>query len=141
MIRKGATIKPMFKLPRDPSACWPWIGAKNEQGRPVKTVDGTNVSGQRWLWETVFGVLPKSLHVTTSCGNMACANLYHLRCATQADIKREYNSGLTASDVAEMRQLAIHGGVPNDILAKRFGCHPSTVCKIVRRKRWARAAA
>lgn len=140
MIAPGQTIKPLVKLGRKAEDCWPWIGAKNEQGRAVKCLNGTNHSAQRWLWETLFGPLSDDVQVTTKCGDMACANPHHLRAVSRAEIQQE-RSGLTPGDVIEIRHLAIKCGYPHDLLARKFEQHPATITKIVKRTRWKNRAA
>lgn len=134
-MNSGATLKPLVRLPTDPNDCWEWIGADNGRGRAVKAIDGTNHSAARWLWESLFGLLTDEVQVSPKCGNWRCVNPYHLRAVSRAEVQQQ-SSPLTPGDVTSIRSLAIKGGVSHTILAERFGVDPTTITKIVQRKRW-----
>lgn len=136
MIHPGKTVKPLVRVPvKDANDCWPWLGATNGKNVPVKCIDSTNVSARRWLWQTLFGPLDRDFDVTTQCGNTRCMNPVHMRAVTRAELLQN-QSGLTARDVAEIKRLAIHGGVPQDILATRYDVHSTTINKIAKGTRW-----
>lgn len=135
MILPGQTVKPLVRVPKNANDCWPWLGATNGNDVPVKCINGTNVSARRWLWTTLFGPLHRDLDVTTSCGHSNCMSPAHMRAVTRAELLQS-QSGLTPADVIELKRLAIHGGVPHDLLAKRYDVHPATVNKIANGKRW-----
>lgn len=135
MIAPGRTVKPLVRIPKDANDCWPWQGATNGKDVPVKCINGTNVSARRWLWQTLFGPLPREFEVTTSCGNAGCMSPVHMRAVTRAELLQA-QSGLTPADVIEIKRLAIQGGVPHDLLAKRYDVHHSTINKITKGTRW-----
>lgn len=111
MIRNGATTKKMVKLPKDPAACWGWLGAKNEKGVAIKCVGGSRTApARRWMWEMLFGPIAKGMVVVQECGTADCVNPHHLRLGTYAAALREGRQAkLVAADaVAIRRERAEH---------------------------------
>lgn len=107
MIRPGQTLKPMVKLPRDPSSCWQWLGFIHpESGVAVKALMGRCMPARRWMWEQLFGPIPKGYVIAQKCGVQSCVNPHHLACMTLADALR---AGLAAklmpSDITEIRRI------------------------------------
>lgn len=106
MNRSGATLKKMVRLPKEPLACWEWLGSVHPINRDArKQVGGRNVPARRWMWENLFGPIPKGMVVTQECGNGACVNPYHLRMTTLANALRNGASAkLIAADAADIRK-------------------------------------
>lgn len=139
----GTTLKPLVKLPKDPTACWEWLGATDRAGNARKSLGGTTLTGRRWLWSQLFGPVPAGLVVTTICGNRTCTNPYHLRACTQAEANRQaVNTLLLPADVTEIRAARKNKGPATArMLANRYGVHPNTIRDIWRRRSWSRPRA
>lgn len=134
----GSTLKPLVKLPRDPLACWEWLGTRNAQGVAHKQINGECWPARRWMWSQLFGPIPAGLVVTTTCGNLGCVNPHHLRCCFQAEANRAGpGATLLPSDVQEIRaagkqrtpRLAVQ-------LAERYGVTPETIRDVWARRSW-----
>lgn len=106
MIRNGATTKQMVRLPKDPEACWGWLGAKNEKGVAVKCVGGSRMApARRWMWEMLFGPIPEGMCVVQSCGTGECVNPQHLKLTTLATALRHGNAAkLIPADAHDIRK-------------------------------------
>jgi hypothetical protein len=106
MIRKGQTLKQMVRLPKDPESCWEWQGFIHpESGVAMKAINGRCVPARRWMWENLFGPIPKGMVIAQACGNTACVNPYHLKQATLATALRDgLTAKLVASDAVAIRK-------------------------------------
>lgn len=68
-----------------PGACWPWLGARNDNGYGSFYVDGKKRGSHRVAFELANGVGPKGLLVCHSCDTPACCNPAHLWLGTSRD--------------------------------------------------------
>ena len=142
MPHAGQTVKPLVKLPRDPSDCWLWLGPMSNSGHGKKTFNGQNVLAHRWMWEILFGPLPKPLVVYTTCETKGCVNPHHLAAGVQAEANRNsVQTKLMSADVAEIKRAKKDAG-PNTarVLAEKYGVSPGLVRDIWRGKAWAKTA-
>lgn len=102
----GTSLKPAVQLPRDPAACWDYLGARTQAGYGKKTVAGRNELAHRWIWLMLFGPIPDSPVVSHTCSNPGCINPYHLRLCSQTQANRAgIGATLTARDVREIRRV------------------------------------
>ena len=136
----GQSIKPRVKLGRSPEACWTWLGPTTEDGHGKLTFCGRDEVAHRWLWEQLFGPLPKGWVVYSTCESKGCINPHHLAAGLQADANRSsVQTKLLPSDVAEIKAAKETAG-PNTarVLAARFDVSENTVRDIWRGASWAR---
>lgn len=106
MPAAGQTTKPLVALPRDPAACWVWQARADAGGYPVKQWHGRTISGAYWLWEQLFGPVPKGQVLIRTCGTRACVSPHHLKLGYQADANRAgAGTTLTPGDVLEIRAV------------------------------------
>lgn len=140
MPQPGATIKPLVKLPRDPAACWEWLGRVDEAGYSRKEYRGRAMTAARWMWETLYGSVPDALKVSCQYGNRTCCNPHHLVARTQAEANREgMASTLTPSDVAIVKRAKKDRGLQTaTVLAQQLNVHPSAIRAIWRGDTWGR---
>jgi hypothetical protein len=141
MPNAGQTVKPQVALPKDPSACWPYLGPLTPEGHGKKTYCGRQVMAHRWMWEVLFGAIPARLVVYRTCDRKDCVNPHHLRLGTQAEANRAgIGATLTPQDVAEIRRHR-NGDSRTAAaeLATRMGVSAQTVRDIWRGGSWGRA--
>lgn len=135
---EGTTIKPMVRLPRDPAACWEWLGTVDAAGYARKQHRRRSMTAARWMWETLWGALPEALVVITSCGSRTCCNPAHLRAVPLTEAQRSgIAATLTSADVIDIRRArkgrTLHTA---SLLAERHGVLPSTIRAIWKGQTW-----
>jgi len=136
---------------------WPW--SDNRDGYTYIHVDGDKVRAHRWVYEQVYGALPKQGRGATGpvvmhiCDNRACVRLSHLRLGTQEDNIRDavakgrmpgrttgdfshnrYNQKLSDEDVVRIRELR-GKEVTQHAIALVFGVSDATISQILHGKR------
>ena len=74
-----------------PSACWPWIGARNRRGYGRISVGGKNQLAHRVAYSLVVGT-PEGTMILHSCDNPPCCNPAHLRSGTAGDNTDDYRT-------------------------------------------------
>lgn len=146
----GSTIKPMVKLPKDPSDCWEYLGAVDKvTGYGKKVWHGKTYLAHRWLWMQLFGPIPDGLPLQNTCDNKSCMNPYHWGISTQANIKRDdVRTILTARDAVEIKRVPKalratkkqRSELAHDY-AGRFGCSKQLIYDIWAGRAWGRAKA
>lgn len=124
--------------------CWEWGGYVMPQGYGLLYVGGRTRRVHRVAFEEWVGPIPDGMIVRHKCDNPPCINPDHLELGTHADnardrtqrdrsLRGESNPGCTISDadVAAIRSRFSEGNVSRSELAKDFGIHLSTVCRII----------
>lgn len=135
----GTTLKQLVKLPRDPGACWEWLGRCNDSGVPTKQFRGRPMAARRWLWGQLFGEVPPGLEVFGTCGTLTCVNPYHMRCGTNTDrIQLGSLTDLTPADVREIKKAKSASLPVRRALAARLGVDLSVLRAIWRGDTWRR---
>lgn len=77
------------KVRKDPvTECWLWQGIKN-RGYASFSVNGKEVRAHRWIYNQVFGSVPKGYDVHHKCNTKSCVNPYHLEAVTRFENMRE----------------------------------------------------
>jgi HNH endonuclease len=77
----------------DPTACWPWVGAKDRDGYGLFLIKATDepdgqricMHAQRFAWTLAKGPIPAGLDVLHHCDNPPCCNDAHLFLGTNLD--------------------------------------------------------
>lgn len=138
MPAAGQTIKPLVRMGRTPEACWTWLGPKTPDGHGKKTYCGRDTLAHRWMWQMLFGPIPRGRVVYHTCDSKECVNPAHLACGMQADANRQsINAVLLPTDVQEIREA---DWTPDSarVLADRYGVSPNTVRDAARGRTWRR---
>ncbi len=125
--------------PRGPNECWPWLGAVNERGYPIKEYCGRTMPAQRCFWLQWFGPIPAEFVVSTKCGDPACMNPSHWRCVHQTTVQAEARGYLTPGDVQDIRRRR-DGRTRHEagLLAAKYQVSDSTIYRIWTGKTWPR---
>ena len=143
-MRKGRKPNDSFTFLRqiDPSggheACWPWVGFKNPKGYGQAGLNGKTMLAHRWSYQHHCGSInPSTLQVRHTCDNPSCCNPLHLLLGTNQDNVndkmergrfRPKQTRFSQDDLDKMKQLRV-SGMSRDQIAKRFGCHKTTVAE------------
>lgn len=118
----GAVLKQLVKLPKNPAACWEWIGHVNANGLPTKQANGKPIAAKRWIWSQLFGDPPPGLEVFGTCGTITCVNPYHLQCGCPHDrVQNGPLANLTPGDVLEIKRAKNAGVYEKTALAMKLG--------------------
>ncbi|HET6805643.1 MAG TPA: HNH endonuclease [Frateuria sp.] len=136
----GITLKPLVKLPRDPSACWEWQGAIDAAGYARKQHRDRAMTAARWMWEVLWGAVPEAFTVACLHGNRTCCNPHHLVARPQAEANRSgVGATLTAQDVAVIKRAKRGRGLQTATqLATQFDVQPAAIRAIWRGATWGR---
>lgn len=134
----------------DPSQCWLWQSAFDQDGYGLFKVNSRMVRAPRYMYQLVKGAIPLGYHVMHSCDNPPCVNPNHLSVGTGKDNhhdsslkgRRHNQQGalnncakLTSDAIVKIRQL--HGqGLSNKEIAKRFHVSRSNIGFICARQTW-----
>lgn len=141
-----------------PSACWEWQGSHSLNGYGQIGVGGRSrklLGAHRVSWELAYGPIPDKLCVCHHCDNRGCVNPTHLFLGTHSDNSKDAfakgrmiipkvklfgeknpRAKLTEKEVVQIRDEHASGEYSLAELGRRFGVGPSTIFKIVTRKRW-----
>src|SRR5262249_5580793 len=70
--------------------CWNWLAAKGgRQGHAIFVDENDkHASAYRWLWEQMYGPLPKDIELDHLCRNPSCVNPDHLEPVTRKTNQR-----------------------------------------------------
>jgi hypothetical protein len=136
----GSSIKPAVELGPSPHDCWRWLGAFDPAGYPRKTVGGRTMTGQRWIFEQLFGKQPRDLVISTTCKNRGCVNPHHLVAQPLLSAQRlGSRSKLKPSQViAIKRDLEAVPRMTFKALAAKHGVDRTTISDIRSGRTWDR---
>jgi hypothetical protein len=131
-------------------ACWLWISTRHSQGYGKFFYRGRQVFAHRFAWKLTYGKIPAGKWVLhrPPCQNRLCVRPSHLYLGTvkenSADMilngnsrkgEKMHNAKTTAAQVRKMRREA-SAGIPQAVLAKRYGLKWTTVFAIIHRRTW-----
>lgn len=140
------------RIADDVTSCWPWAGAKSDQGYGLLRVGGVAIGAHRLAYADAIGPIPEHQHVLHRCDNRPCCNPSHLFVGTNADNvadkvskgraqgtvgEKNRHAKLSAEQVGQVRTLYGNGGISQTTIAAMFGVRQTQVSRIVRREEWA----
>jgi len=135
------------------TGCWLWNASLNKTGYGQLNSGGRGrpLLAHRVSWELKHGPIPEGMCALHKCDTPACCNPDHLFLGTKAENmadmiakgrakhprgRETHNARLTESDVRAIRAATDS----NLAVATRFGVHPTHVCQIKKRRKWAHVA-
>lgn len=77
--------------------CLIWVGSKRRDGYGVLSDNGKRVTAHRYAWEQSKGPVPEGMFLDHTCYRRDCANVYHLRLATQVENNRNLSGPIPGS--------------------------------------------
>ena len=129
-------------------SCWVWTGAVRRADYGEMWFNGKILSAPRLALMFAGVKIPDGHHVCHKCDTPRCVRPSHLFHGTPADnmadkvrknrqTKGENNGGtkLTAAKVLRIRKLCA-AGVPQSVIAKKFGVEQTNISFIKRRVTW-----
>ncbi len=82
MIADSENIWKYITIPKDPKACWIWIGRLSPEGYDKFSFINHEYLAHRFVYEYLVGQIPKELQIDHLCRNKACVNPHHLEPVT-----------------------------------------------------------
>lgn len=138
-------------LVRGPDECWPWQGAKYEDGYGKIAFRDKTHQVHRFAYETKIGPIPEGMVIRHSCDNPICANYAkHLLIGTPKDNARDaadrnlvtHGSAIHCSkfspEKVSLIRLLCKDGAPYKQLARAFRCSDTAIRKLVSGATWNR---
>lgn len=139
---------------RAPDECWPWRGTRNGNGYGQFVLAGRRRPAHQVAWELAHGRPFPGQHTLHSCDVPLCVNPAHLSPGTAADNSadkvskgRQYRpvgslhpQARIDEDSARRIRGLCDAGVPQRVIAARFGLHQSAVSRIASRSTWRHVA-
>jgi hypothetical protein len=132
------------------SGCFECIShALDDKGYPMIQRNKIQTRIHRYIYETLFGLIPKGMCVCHSCDNRKCINPEHLWLGTIADNNKDmYNKGRNSngdqkgesnsrSKLTNKQVLAIREDTrPRRVIAKEYHVSISSIDKIKTKETW-----
>lgn len=129
----------------DKDECWLWLGATTEAGYGTLTINHKPLGAHRMSWILMNGEIPKGMNVCHKCDIPPCVNPNHLFLGThQENMDDKVKKGrqptrFTGSVRAKIKgqqfdmfKSRISAGEKPFSIAKEFGIHGATACKIAK---------
>lgn len=88
--------------------CLVWTRSKTEKGYGLITDSGMQKRVHRWAWEQHNGRIPDGMDVDHTCWNKSCANIKHLRLATNTE-NVSYRESANVNSVSGIRNVYRYG--------------------------------
>lgn len=136
---------------RKTDTCWEWTAHIDKKGYGRFGIDRRARKANRVAWMLFRGPIPAGFHVCHSCDNRKCVRPDHLWLGTNAQNNADMMSKsrwrpflgsehgrakLRESDVVEIRNKYLSGGITYMEIAKMFGVSKSVIGTIIRRANW-----
>lgn len=141
---QSSALEDFYRLvdrPRNPNACWLWKGRSLTGDGYGQIMRGhKRYMTHRYSYLLHYGYLPDDKKVCHTCDTPACVNPRHLVLGTQRENMHDrdrkgrgnnFRQKLTDEQVQEIRDLSAEG-VPQSVLAQRFGVRQPTISYIER---------
>lgn len=126
--------------------CWLWQRAISKQGYGTLSRNRLPFGAHRMAWILTNGEIPNGLFVCHRCDNPPCCNPHHLFLGTHKDnmVDRQnkgkypnrstghWKAKLTGKKFVQFRKRVLAGEPPYRI-AKEYGIHGATACKIAKK--------
>lgn len=133
----------------DPNTgCWNCINRPLAKGYPYISRRSERTKVHRYIYQELFGVLPRDVLVRHTCDNRRCINPEHLIPGSQKDNARDaverdrvkFGSQASKARLSEVQVLEILNDTTssNKELAERYGVHSHSISDIRLRKSWKR---
>lgn len=116
-----------------PTACWPWMAGKNDNGYGRLRFKGRTTYAHRAAYELAVGVIPEGMFVCHTCDNPPCVNPGHLFVGTALDNNRDrIAKGRTARRLQRMAaRIIADSRIPVEVAAAHFKVSRRTVYRAV----------
>lgn len=144
---RGCNIQTNKTLNRNPiewevdpvTGCWNCTSHPICADRPTISMHGRQTVVSRFLYEELFGEIPRGILICHRCDNSMCINPEHLYAGTPSDNMRDMskrnrsrNRALSEEQVKEI----LTGSDGEKVLSERFGVNIRTITAILRRRTW-----
>jgi len=129
--------------------CKIFKGCKDTKGYGLKRIEGKLYKAHRWIWEVIYGAIPKGKIICHRCDRPACVNVDHLFLGSHKDNAEDrdrkgrascnvgMNNGFSRlSDEIVLFIKKSKGSFKQKDLAKKFGISQATVSDIQIGKTW-----
>lgn len=126
------------KVNTSTGGCWQWQAGVDDAGYGQFRFEGKNIKAHRVSFFLHYGTWPDVCrHI---CDNPSCVNPQHLSDGTSKDnsgdmYSRERNSGLTRSQVEEIRQIPMSPTIVRDV-AERYGITEQSARSVISGSTW-----
>lgn len=101
---EGVSHSRLIKIGPGDDPCWLWQGATTGAGYPRKRWFNRELSGRRWVYAMLLGVIPGSRVLEAKCGERMCVNPFHMRKVLMREAQSAGESTtLVAGDASDMR--------------------------------------
>lgn len=139
---------------RSKNECWNWIGGKNSPGygRFRLPRQRKSENAHKFIYEWLFGKVPKGMCVCHTCNNRACVNPRHLYCGTPSDnmkdrVKDGTQSGgankgekhhmnkFSKDTIDRVKTMLLEGHSGKEI-SDKFGISRTHISRIKKGKNW-----
>ncbi len=130
-------------------SCWIWTGCIDPTGYGKFGFNHKSVRVHRFVWQLVYGPIPKDKQINHHCDNRRCCNPKHLYVGTQKDNVRDQlrrgrrnqrgelnNSVKLNENTVRLIKKHIVRGVKQDIIAEKFNIARTTVSAISTGRSW-----
>lgn len=126
--------------------CWEWTGARTGAGYGALKVGKRVVTVHRLAAEYLAGLDIRGRDVRHTCDNPPCINPAHLLAGSRADNNRDKvergrqargeRNGAARLSEEQVREIIALEGLPQKVIAARFGVTASAVRQILRGRNW-----
>ena len=134
-------MKRFWQKVKKTDGCWLWQGSTDTRYGLI-WVDGRKQKAHRVAWILLRGPIPDGMHVLHTCDNPPCVNPSHLFLGTHSDNHKDSarkgkngHQKLSVDAVLAMR-LDHQKGLGYILLGRKYGVHPWTAQKIIKRRLW-----
>jgi hypothetical protein len=119
---------------REQTGCQVWIGATNNKGYGVLSLDGARHLAHRIAYESAYGPIPDGMVVDHLCRVRNCVNPLHLEVVTSGENQRRGRvaGGLQVGDICKNEHLIV---TESDIYERASGVRECRICRAAGNRR------